>query len=202
MTEYAAFLAVVVVVLAVPGPDTLVVLRTALTDGARSGIWAAAGSATGMVLWGTASVVGVAALLAASATAFSVLKLAGAVYLAWLGVQAMRAARRGDALVRTEDAQAAEPGKAFRRGLMSDLVNVKVGLFWTALVPQFLTGGAMSAVMVASVGVLVLAWLSAYAVAAARLRGTLSRTRPARALNGTMGVMFVGLAAKLARAQA
>src|SRR3712207_5795545 len=76
MSEYAAFLAVVVVVLAVPGPDTLVVLRTALADGARSGIWAAAGSAAGMGLWGHGSGVGVAALLAASATAFSVLKLA------------------------------------------------------------------------------------------------------------------------------
>ena len=205
MSNYAAFLAVAVVTCLVPGPDTLVVLRTALTDGSRAGIHAAAGSATGFMLWGTASVVGVAALLAASATAFSLLKLAGAVYLAWLGLQALRAARRGDALVSEQSAEQADHGKAFRRGLLSDLMNVKVGLFWTALVPQFLSTGsgrAMPAFMVASVGVLVFVWLAAYAVAAARLRTALRRTRPARALNAAMGTLFVGLAAKLARAEA
>jgi threonine/homoserine/homoserine lactone efflux protein len=129
------------------------------------------------------------------------MKLAGAVYLAYLGVQALRAAKRGDALV-VEGAEASEAKSAFRRGLVSDLVNVKVGLFWTALVPQFLTGPAQSGLMVASMGVLVFAWLALYATAAARMRAALAKTRPARALNAAMGGMFVALAAKLARAEA
>lgn len=209
MHDLPAFLAVVAVVLAVPGPDTLVVLRTALTDGARSGIWAGAGSATGFVLWGIASLAGVSAVLATSATAFTLLKLAGAVYLAYLGIQALRAARRGDAFVTTEEDGGTTPSvgarRAFGRGFASDLVNVKVGLFWTALVPQFLTGEGSALVplaMVLSVGLLVFGWLAAYAAAAAKLRTALSRSRPARALNAAMGATFVALAAKLARAEA
>lgn len=208
MDAYLGFLTLAVAAILVPGPDTLVVLRTALTDGARSGVYAAAGSAAGMMLWGAASAVGVAAVLASSATAFSALKLAGAVYLAWLGVQALRAARRGETFVPSDERAKSLPAgatKAFRRGFLSDLVNVKAGLFWTALVPQFLTldaGAALPVAMVATVGVLVFGWLSLYATAAARLRGALSRSRPARALNAAMGTMFVALAAKLARAEA
>jgi threonine/homoserine/homoserine lactone efflux protein len=208
MQDLPAFLAVVAVVLAVPGPDTLVVLRTALTDGARSGIWAGAGSASGFMLWGLASVAGVSAVLATSATAFTLLKLAGAAYLAYLGIQALRAAHRGETFVGDEAAPEAaglSAARAFRRGIASDLINVKVGLFWTALVPQFLTGAGSALVplaMVVSVGVLVFVWLAAYAALAARLRVALSRTRPARALNAAMGATFVALAAKLARAEA
>ena len=206
MTEYAAFLAVAAAALVLPGPDTLMVLRTALSDGRRAGTWVAAGSAAGNVVWGAASVVGVATLLAASATAFSAVKLAGAVYLAWLGFQALRAAYRGEGVVAADDARNELGARAaFRRGLLCDLLNVKVGLFWTALVPQFLTAGstaAMPVAMVASMGLMVFAWLAVYATAAARMRAALARRRPARALNATMGTMFVALAAKLAKAEA
>ena len=112
-------------------------MRTALADGARAGTWAAAGSATGNVVWGAASAVGVPALLAASGAAFSALKLAGAAYLVYVGVQALRAAARGDSLAAEAASGERDGAAAFRRGLTSDLLNVKVGLFWTALVPQF-----------------------------------------------------------------
>ena len=92
MHAFLSFLAVAAVAMVVPGPDTFVVLRTSLADGPRAGTWAAAGSAAGNLVWGATSVLGVAALLAASAAAFSTLKLAGAAYLAVLGVQALRAA--------------------------------------------------------------------------------------------------------------
>ena len=120
---------------------TSVVLRTSLAEGARAGRLAAAGSAAGNLVWGAASVLGVAALLHASATAFSALKLLGAAYLLVLGVQALRAAARGDALAPEGATDRAERSgaAAFRRGLASDLLNVKVGLFWTALVPQFVS---------------------------------------------------------------
>ena len=97
MHAFLSFLAVGAVALVVPGPDTFVVLRTSLAEGPRAGTWAAAGSAAGNLVWGTTSALGVAALLAASATAFATLKLAGAAYLAVLGVQALLAAGRGDA---------------------------------------------------------------------------------------------------------
>ena len=109
MDTFASFLAVAALAVLVPGPDTFVVLRTSLTEGARAGTWAAAGSATGNLAWGAASVLGVAALLHASATAFSALKLLGAAYLVVLGVQALRAAVRGDALTPEEAAERAAP---------------------------------------------------------------------------------------------
>ncbi len=199
---FFSFLAVAAVAMLVPGPDTFVVLRTALGEGPRAGTWAAAGSATGNVLWGAASAVGVAALLAASGTAFAALKLAGAAYLVVLGLQALRAARRGDSLAGGDDHRRpdASCAAAFRRGLASDLLNVKVGLFWTALVPQFVTAGSsplLPVAMVAAMGVLVFAWLSAYAHLAAKLSRTLSRRGAARALNGTVGAVLLALGARL-----
>jgi threonine/homoserine/homoserine lactone efflux protein len=109
MDTFTSFLLVAALAVLVPGPDTFVVLRTSLTEGVRAGTWAAAGSAFGNVVWGGASVLGVAALLAASATAFSALKLVGAAYLVVLGVQALRAARRGDTLAPEESAPRARP---------------------------------------------------------------------------------------------
>src|SRR4051812_37887529 len=143
MHAFLSFLAVAAVAMLIPGPDTFVVLRTALADGPRAGTWAAAGSAAGNLVWGSTSALGVAALLAASSTAFATLKLAGAAYLAVLGVQALLAAGRGEPLAPAAGVRAAgSPRRAFRRGLVSDLLNVKAGLFWTALVPQFLAPGS------------------------------------------------------------
>ena len=198
MEPFFAFLAVAAVAMLVPGPDTFVVMRTALADGARAGTWAAAGSAMGNVVWGAASAVGVAALLAASGAAFSALKLAGAAYLVFVGVQALRAAARGDSLAADGGG---EDGAAFRRGLTSDLLNVKVGLFWTALVPQFVaadSSAVLPAAMVVAMGSMVFAWLTAYAHLAARLSRTLRRRRSSQVVNGTVGAVLLVLGAGLA----
>jgi threonine/homoserine/homoserine lactone efflux protein len=205
MHAFLSFLAVGGLLLIVPGPDTFVVLRTALTDGPRAGTWAAAGSATGNFVWGMTSALGVAALLAASAAAFATLKLAGAAYLAVLGAQALRAALRGEPLTRDPAAGVAlSRAAAFRRGLASDLLNVKAGLFWTALVPQFLSTDSSAllpvAMVTAMVG-LVFAWLTGYAHLAARLSGTLKSRRAARAVNGGVGAVLVALGAALAVAR-
>jgi threonine/homoserine/homoserine lactone efflux protein len=202
MQTFVSFLAVAAVAAVIPGPDTVVVLRTALADGPRAGTWAAAGSAAGNVLWGAASALGIAAVLAASATAFSAVKLAGAAYLVVIGVQALRAARRGDSLA----SDAGERGDlsrsaALRRGLASDLLNVKVGLFWTALVPQFVSADSSALLPVAMVGAMaaiVFAWLSAYAHLAGRLSRTLKRRRSSQAVNGTVGTVLVALGSRLA----
>src|SRR5829696_7789569 len=181
MHAFLSFLAVGAVALLVPGPDTFVVLRTSLAEGPRAGTWAAAGSATGNLVWGTTSALGVAALLAASATAFATLKLAGAAYLAVLGVQALLAAWRGEPLAGGEAAgDALSRAVAFRRGLVSDLLNVKAGLFWTALVPQFVSTDSstlLPVAMVTAMGALVFAWLTGYAHLAARMSATLRRRR-------------------------
>ena len=204
MTAFLSFMAIATLVTLIPGPDTFVVLRTALADGARAGTWAAAGSGVGNLIWGTTSVLGVAALLAASAAAFSALKLAGAAYLVYLGVQALRAAARGDALAAADARRVAvSRAAALRRGLASDLLNVKVGLFWTALVPQFIGAGSgplLPTAMILAMAAIVFGGLSAYAHLAARLSQTLKRRGTARAVNGTVGAVLVTVGVQLALA--
>jgi threonine/homoserine/homoserine lactone efflux protein len=204
MHAFVSFLAVAVIAAVIPGPDSFVVLRTALADGPRAGTWAAAGSAAGNMLWGAASALGIAAVLAASATAFSTVKLLGAAYLVVIGVQALRAARRGDSLA-SDAVERDELSRsvAFRRGLASDLLNVKVGLFWTALVPQFVgpeSSALLPVAMVVAMASIVFAWLTAYAHLAARLSRTLKRRRSSQAVNGTVGTVLVALGGRLALA--
>ena len=202
MTTYLAFVGTAAGAVLMPGPDMVVVLRAALAGGVRAGAWAAAGSAAGNLVWGTATVLGATALLTASASAFNALKLAGAVYLVCLGVQTLLAARRGDLLAgEHEPAARSGAGRAFRNGLASDLANVKVGLFWTALVPQFLppdSGSLLPAAMVATMTGLVFTGLAGYALLATRLRSALGRPGVSRAVNATIGALLVVLAAKLA----
>jgi threonine/homoserine/homoserine lactone efflux protein len=201
MEPFLSFLAVAAVALLVPGPDTFVVLRTALAEGPRAGTWAAAGSGVGNLVWGAASALGVAALLAASGAAFAALKLAGAAYLVVLGVQALLAAKRGEVLAPDGTGRdELSSGKAFRRGLVSDLLNVKVGLFWTALVPQFVmpdSSALLPPAMVLTMASMVFGWLTAYAYLAARMSRTLRRRGSSRAVNGTVGTVLLVLGARL-----
>ena len=202
MQTFLNFVAVAALAVLLPGPDAFVVMRTALAGGRRAGVWAGAGSAVGNLLWGAASVVGVTGLLAASGAAFSVVKLAGAVYLVYLGVQSLRAARRGETLT-AEGAghERLSAATAFRRGLASDLLNVKVGLFFTALMPQFMSADApalLPAAMVAAMGAIVFVLMAGYAHVAARVSATLRRRRSAQAVNGTMGTVLLALGARLA----
>ena len=202
METFLSFVAVAAVAVLMPGPDAFVVMRTALAGGRRAGVWAGAGSAVGNLLWGAASVVGVTGLLAASGAAFSAVKLAGAGYLVFLGVQSLRAARRGETLAaETAGGEQLSAASAFRRGLASDLLNVKVGLFFTALMPQFLSADAaalLPAAMVAAMGAIVFVLMAGYAYLAARLSSTLRRRRSAQALNGTVGTILLALGARLA----
>ncbi|MDQ3934673.1 MAG: LysE family translocator [Actinomycetota bacterium] len=201
MDAYLTFLALAVAGLLVPGPDTFVVLRTSVAAGARAGMWAAAGSAAGNLVWGTASAVGVTSLLAASDTAFTALKLAGAAYLVVLGLQALLAAKRGDSVAPPPGSDGALAARtAFRRGLASDLLNVKVGLFWTALLPQVVgpeSGSLLPVAMTFTFAAMVFGWLTGYAHLAARLSELLRGRRSSRVLNGSVGVMLVTLGAGL-----
>ncbi len=135
-------------------------------------------------------------MVAASPAAFGALKLVGAAYLAWLGAQALRAARRGDLLApATSEGPSLSAARAFRRGLASDLANVKVGLFWTALVPQFLVPGAgpgPAATMVLTMALMALAGMSAFACLAGRLRPALGTPAASRVVNAVVGALLDG----------
>ncbi|WP_380170511.1 LysE family translocator [Kineococcus sp. DHX-1] len=135
-----AFCALCLLLELTPGPNTFLVLRHSL-HGARAGVVTAAGSALGALVWAGAVAVGLAALLERSAQAYQVLKVAGGCYLVHLGVRTFLAHRRassGGTLV----AAAPRLPAAFRSGLVSCVLNPKVGLFFLAVVPQFVPAGA------------------------------------------------------------
>lgn len=127
-----------------PGPDVLYIVTTALRSGARAGVLAGLAIATGCLVHVVAAAVGLGALLAASATAFMLLKFAGAAYLVWLGVRILLAKAPSPVPV-PEQRQAAlpmRPGAVFRGGFLTNVLNPKVALFFLAFVPQFIPADA------------------------------------------------------------
>ena len=145
-----AFLAITVMLSLTPGPDDVLVLRSSLAGGPRLGMVTVAGVASGSLAWGAATAVGLAAALARSAPVYEVFRLGGACY-PLLGVapilgEVSGRARRAAPLLRLDPARRPRaPGEvrcAFSVGLMSDLLNPKIGLFYVAVLPQFVPAGA------------------------------------------------------------
>jgi threonine/homoserine/homoserine lactone efflux protein len=199
MAELLAFVAVAIVVIVTPGQDTALTIRNTLARGRSAGIRTAAGVVCGQAVWALAASAGVAALLVACEPAFVALKLAGAAYLGYLGGQALVAAVRGHAQV---DRAAAEPGgRELRQGLLSNLGNPKMAVFFSSLLPQF--GDSFAALL--GLGLLfcalTMAWLSAYAAALARAGDVMRRPRVRRALDAFCGTALVALGIRLAAAE-
>ncbi|MFI6518019.1 LysE family translocator [Spirillospora sp. NPDC050679] len=136
--QYVEFAGVMVFVAISPGPDMAVIMSRALT-GRSAGVAATAGVVAGVALWVLAAVTGVSALLAASATAFTVVKIVGALYLVYLGVRSLLAARRhtDDGGVEPSAGDAGVAGNVWR-GFLCNILNPKAAVFFVALVPQFM----------------------------------------------------------------
>ena len=187
-----------------PGADTLLVVSRTAAGGFRQGAAAALGIALGCLVHAVAAALGVAALLAASAQAFRVLTWVGAAYLAWLGFQMLR-----QAWASTPEAPSAKPAAAkggeraaFLQGLLTNVLNPKVGLFFLAFVPQFVSADAASPLAAFLTLGLVFdltggTWLLIVAALTLRLRGAVSPWAT-RWLNGVGGLLFFGLAWRLA----
>jgi threonine/homoserine/homoserine lactone efflux protein len=191
-----AFAAVAAVVIVTPGQDTALTIRNTLLGGRGAGARTAAGVAAGQTVWALATSVGLAALLAASEPVFLAIRIAGAAFLVWLGLQALAAAMR-----RREQATAAvRRGAPFRQGLLSNLGNAKMAIFFTSLLPQF--GGTSFTALLAlglAFAAMTLTWLSAYAVAVARAGDVLQRGPVRRALDAVTGSALVALGLRVAR---
>jgi threonine/homoserine/homoserine lactone efflux protein len=200
IANLAAFLAVSALVIVTPGQDTALTIRNTLLGGSRSGIFTAVGVSVGQACWTLAASVGVAALLRASEPAFLALKLAGAAYLAFLGLQALAGAFRPgrSRLVVTAGGSGLAPATALRQGVVSNLGNPKMAVFFTGLLPQF--GDSFPALLALGLVfcTLTLAWLSAYAAAVARAGDLLRRPRVRRSLEGLTGAALVALGLRLA----
>jgi len=194
-----AFLAVSAIVIVTPGQDTALTIRNTLLGGRRSGVLTAWGVATGQAAWTFAASLGLAALLSASEPAFLAVKLAGAAYLVFLGLQTLWRAPRGRSEEREGVARPYSPGAAYRQGLISNLGNPKMAVFFTSLLPQFGGGTFWTLLPLGLVFCsMTLVWLSAYAFAVARAGDLLRRTRIRRALDAVMGTVLVGLGIRLA----
>jgi RhtB (resistance to homoserine/threonine) family protein len=204
-THLLVFIGVAAIVIMIPGPDTAVVTKNVLLHGRRTALATSLGVSAGLSVWTLAAAGGVASLLRASAVAFTVLKLIGALYLVWLGIQALRAAGRAaagaeDPLLAVRPAIGARGG--FRQGFLSDLANPKIGIFFTSLLPQFVDPGRPVLVPFLVLGavfvLMTVLWLFAYTLIAARAAQTLRRPRVKAALDRFTGVVLIAIGIRLA----
>lgn len=190
-----------------PGLDTALVLRTAAVEGGKQALLAGVGICSGCLLWGAAASFGLSALLAVSGLAYNVLRIVGAVYLGYLGIKLIVRA-----LASTSSNSAAEsvleeeqgPDKSlwFKRGLLTNLLNPKVGVFYLSFLPQFIPAGVQVwsfSMLLASIHAIEgLLWFLLLTNATELLSGWLKQRRVVMALDSAMGAIFIGFGLKLA----
>ena len=197
--QLVSFLAVSAVLIVAPGPDMALVARYALLGGRRAAFVASIGVGTGLTIWTLAASVGLAALLRQSEPAFVALKFVGVSYLVFLGVQALRSAwQPRDAGASMAHARARH---AFRQGLLSNLGNPKIAVFFTSFLPQFTTSGA-SFLSLLVLGLLFCAmtfvWLVGYGTVVAKAGEVLRRPRVRGVLEGLTGAVLLAFGVRLA----
>ena len=198
LAEIAAFSIAALVITLTPGADMALVARRAVVDGWRIAARTSLGVVSGLVVHAAAAAIGVSAILAHSARAFTVLKLVGAAYLAFLGVLAFRNARRaGD-----PEQRGADLGHPFLQGFLNNVLNPKVAVFYVAFLPQFIRPGdpvaLLAAIMVAIHIAMGIVWLFVWAWLVARARGYFLRPRWRAAMERVTGTVFIGFGVRLA----
>jgi len=202
---FRLYLVAVGILVLMPGPDSLLVLTRSIVDGRRAGVMAATGITLGNLIHTIAAAAGVSALVVASPILFDILRYAGTAYLAWIGVQALAAAWngwRGRASAPPETADRRQAG-VFGQGLLTNLLNAKVILFYLAFVPQFVApalGDVPLQILLLGVvlaiggfGYLLVLTVLASGAAQRALRSPAVRT----CLDAVSGVLFLGFAVRL-----
>jgi threonine/homoserine/homoserine lactone efflux protein len=198
-----AWSALALIVTLSPGPDTLLVASHGARGGFRAGMAAVLGIMTGVLWYGSLVAFGALSVLVAVPALFLAVKIAGALYLAWLGAGMIWNAIKG----RRDDAPAKpiDLKRPYAQGFFTNALNPKVALFYLAALPQFAGTGAdapaIGVMLLAIHAVMGLAWLSFIAFAAARARTFVWKSAVTRWLEGAVGVFFVGVAGRLALAQ-
>jgi len=198
---FLAFIAISLLLAVTPGPDMALVTRNALAHGPRGVFLTTAGIAVALVVWVTASAVGVAAVLKASTTLFYALKLIGGLYLAYLGIRAWLASREkpGDLLA---GAKAAPAGSIFRQGLISAGKNPKLGVFFVTFLPQFVDPHQQllpQLLLLGSVFALIgWTWMNVYGLLISRIRDFITAPRVRQWMDRLTGTVLIGLGVRLA----
>jgi len=196
---------VVAVLTITPGPDMLLVVRNGLTAGVRGAWLTGLGCCAGISVHATAAVLGLSAILAASADAYAAVRLAGAAYLAYLGVRLLISAiMSGDEPPPDEAAPrpAAGHGTAFRQGLVTNLLNPKIALLFLTLLPQFVTDGeprlrTTATLAVVFLGLAVL-WWRTFSLAIGPISRVLRGRRSRRLLDAVAGCALLAISARVA----
>jgi threonine/homoserine/homoserine lactone efflux protein len=191
VSHLAAFLGIAAIVIVVPGPDTALTVRNTLAGGRARGVATVFGVCSGLFVWTIAASAGLAALITASQPLFDAIRIAGALYLVWLGLQTLRG-HGASVDVRPR------PGSGYRQGLLSNLGNPKIVVFFTSLLPQFASGFTALAALGLVFCVLTFVWLVASAVVVSRARTAILRPRVRRAVDACAGAAFVAFGLRLA----
>jgi len=208
-----AFLAISVVVIVTPGQDTALTIRNTLAGGRISGIATALGVAAGQAVWALATAIGVVAVLVTSEPVFAAVKLAGAGYIVFLGAQSVTAALRSHKVVSATTGHAKPRGLsaavALRQGVVSNLGNPKMAIFFASLLPQFARPLATED-EAAFAGLILLglifctmtfAWLAGYALLVASAGNYLRRPKIRRSVEGVTGTVLIALGLHIATAR-
>ena len=204
MAEMLGFLGVCALVICTPGPDTALTIRNSIIGGRRGGLLTAGGIAAGQLIWTIAASVGLAGLLQASQPAFTALKIIGAAYLVFLGAQSILAAVRGHTAHEEQQSRPHQlsPWNAMRQGLISNLANPKMAVFFLSLLPQFASPTSAGFAAFAPLGLvfclMTFGWLSIYALVLHRVGSFIQRSRVRRTLEAVTGTVLVGLGIRLA----
>jgi RhtB (resistance to homoserine/threonine) family protein len=205
--QVLAFTLVAALMTISPGADTFLVVRNSLRGGRRDGFLTTLGITSGLYFHALLSALGVSAVLAHSATAFLALKIAGAAYLAWLGIQSLRSGfGHAPAAALADSRSASVPlSRSFREGLLTNLLNPKVIVFYLALLPQFISPGdavlPKSLLLAAIHCVEGILWLGFVAWAVDRSRGFFLRPLLRRWMDALCGTVLVALGLRLVLSQ-
>jgi threonine/homoserine/homoserine lactone efflux protein len=202
-TAVLGFAVVAAALTVTPGLDTALVLRAALTGRRRDAMATAAGIVAGLFVWAAAAAVGISALLTASTVAFDVLRYAGAGYLLWVGGRLLWQALRTRSVPEVAaDGPPPSVWRAARLGLLTNLLNPKVGVFYVALLPQFVPAGSdplvVGLLLAAVHGLLSVAWFTGLTLLSGVLAPMLRRPSAVRVVDGLTAATLVAFGLRLA----
>ena len=202
LTALVTFACAAALIVLLPGPDTLVVVRNLIRGGRRSAALTVIGVLSGLAVWVTAAALGLAALLRASRDGYTALRLVGAVYLIWLGVNSLRARTAASNEVQIPDAPRRIVGTGYRAGLATDLLNPKVGVFFVSFLPGFVPAGhavgTTSLVFGAIFVVETAMYFALLLTLAARVTKWISEPRIRRRLDRATGIVLIGFGLRIA----
>ncbi|WP_067893346.1 LysE family translocator [Nocardia vaccinii] len=206
LVSLASFSVAAVLLVVLPGPDTLVVLRGLVRGGRGGGIRTSLGVLCGLLVWVGAAVLGLSALLRASEIGYEVLKIAGACYLVWMGVQSLRSLRRSAPGIAqgsgTPPAQPSMRSGGFVAGFLTDILNPKIGVLFVGFLPGFVPAGYSVGWTTLGLGamyvVLTAVYFAVLVVASSTVAGWMQTRRVRRRLDSIAGLVLIGFGIRLA----